>query len=246
MSSSFERLRRIRGIRLHLDALERARRGPSRASPTTPGAMVTVGKLAAFDRLAVGEHHRHATRAAARACGPVILCSSMTRWLRSAHDGSFVLPEQPAATQRDGDAARERATNACDHDGHGLAIGARSYLQSIRCRVKKSQNARCVMRNVACAAAMIRAVCPIRRSSGPRGASRSRRGRCATVVRRGRASPRAQSSADKWWPGYGGGPDNSRYFASRQIDKSQRQPARRWPGPIRSATPAAVRSSCAA
>ena len=30
----------------------------------------------------------------------------------------------------------------------------------------------------------------------------------------------AQSSADKWWTGYGNGPDNSRYFASRQIDKS--------------------------
>ena len=30
----------------------------------------------------------------------------------------------------------------------------------------------------------------------------------------------AQSSADIWWTGYGNGPDNSRYFASRQIDKS--------------------------
>ena len=30
----------------------------------------------------------------------------------------------------------------------------------------------------------------------------------------------AQSRADKWWPGYSGGADNSRYFASRQIDKS--------------------------
>src|SRR4051794_40791952 len=30
----------------------------------------------------------------------------------------------------------------------------------------------------------------------------------------------AQSSTDKWWPGYGNGPDNSRYFASKQIDKS--------------------------
>jgi quinoprotein glucose dehydrogenase len=29
----------------------------------------------------------------------------------------------------------------------------------------------------------------------------------------------AQSSSDKWWPGYSGGPDNSRYVASRQIDK---------------------------
>src|SRR5688572_15940957 len=29
----------------------------------------------------------------------------------------------------------------------------------------------------------------------------------------------AQSSG-KWWPGYGNGPDNSRYFASRQINKS--------------------------
>ncbi|HXB72504.1 MAG TPA: PQQ-binding-like beta-propeller repeat protein [Candidatus Acidoferrales bacterium] len=31
---------------------------------------------------------------------------------------------------------------------------------------------------------------------------------------------RAQSSPDKWWPGYGNGPDNSRYFASKQINKS--------------------------
>ena len=56
----------------------------------------------------------------------------------------------------------------------------------------------------------------------------------------------AQSSTDKWWPGYGNGPDNSRYFASTQINKSQRQPA---PGrldlPV-TATPAAGRSSCAA
>jgi quinoprotein glucose dehydrogenase len=30
----------------------------------------------------------------------------------------------------------------------------------------------------------------------------------------------AQSRSDQWWPGYGNGPDNSRYFASRQINKS--------------------------
>ena len=30
----------------------------------------------------------------------------------------------------------------------------------------------------------------------------------------------AQSGSDQWWPGYGNGPDNSRYFASRQINKS--------------------------
>src|SRR5687767_11973884 len=30
----------------------------------------------------------------------------------------------------------------------------------------------------------------------------------------------AQSSNGKWWPGYGGGADNSRYFASRQITRS--------------------------
>ena len=30
----------------------------------------------------------------------------------------------------------------------------------------------------------------------------------------------AQSSADRWWTGYGNGPDNSRYFESRQIDRS--------------------------
>jgi quinoprotein glucose dehydrogenase len=34
------------------------------------------------------------------------------------------------------------------------------------------------------------------------------------------ATGRAQSSAGKWWTGYGNGPDNSRYFASRQINKS--------------------------
>lgn len=31
---------------------------------------------------------------------------------------------------------------------------------------------------------------------------------------------RAQSANDKWWPGYGNGSDNSRYFASRQINKT--------------------------
>jgi len=30
----------------------------------------------------------------------------------------------------------------------------------------------------------------------------------------------AQSNTDKWWPGYGGGADNSHYFASRQITKA--------------------------
>jgi quinoprotein glucose dehydrogenase len=30
----------------------------------------------------------------------------------------------------------------------------------------------------------------------------------------------AQSSVDRWWTGYGNGPDNSRYFESTQIDKS--------------------------
>ena len=34
------------------------------------------------------------------------------------------------------------------------------------------------------------------------------------------ATSRAQSSTDRWWPGYGNGPDNSRYFASRQINKT--------------------------
>jgi quinoprotein glucose dehydrogenase len=34
------------------------------------------------------------------------------------------------------------------------------------------------------------------------------------------AATLAQSPSDKWWPGYGNGADNSRYFASRQINKS--------------------------
>jgi quinoprotein glucose dehydrogenase len=32
--------------------------------------------------------------------------------------------------------------------------------------------------------------------------------------------PAGNAQSDKWWPGYGNGPDNSRYFASRQIDKT--------------------------
>jgi quinoprotein glucose dehydrogenase len=31
--------------------------------------------------------------------------------------------------------------------------------------------------------------------------------------------PTGRAQSDKWWPGYGNGPDNSRYFASRQINK---------------------------
>jgi quinoprotein glucose dehydrogenase len=34
------------------------------------------------------------------------------------------------------------------------------------------------------------------------------------------ASRGAQNSPDRWWPGYGNGADNSRFFASRQIDKN--------------------------
>ena len=34
------------------------------------------------------------------------------------------------------------------------------------------------------------------------------------------ATSLAQSSGGKWWHGYGNGPDNSRYFASKQINKS--------------------------
>src|SRR4029079_13244693 len=30
----------------------------------------------------------------------------------------------------------------------------------------------------------------------------------------------AQSPTDKWWPGYSGGKDNSRFFPSKQINKS--------------------------
>ena len=34
------------------------------------------------------------------------------------------------------------------------------------------------------------------------------------------AMPTGVAQSDKWWPGYGNGPDNSRYFASRQINKA--------------------------
>src|SRR5689334_6874647 len=34
------------------------------------------------------------------------------------------------------------------------------------------------------------------------------------------ATTTAQSSTDKWWTGYGNGPDNSRFFPSRQITRT--------------------------
>src|SRR3954469_13123550 len=40
----------------------------------------------------------------------------------------------------------------------------------------------------------------------------------ATCVAAAVTTP-AQSSADKWWTGYGGGPDNSRFFPSQQITR---------------------------
>ena len=61
----------------------------------------------------------------------------------------------------------------------------------------------------------------------------------------GGVTSRAQSPADRWWTGYGNGPDNSRYFASRR-STSPTSDSSRSPGPIRTATPAAVRSSSAA
>jgi quinoprotein glucose dehydrogenase len=56
----------------------------------------------------------------------------------------------------------------------------------------------------------------------------------------------AQSSGDTWWPGYSGGPDNSRYFASRQINKSnvaQLQVAWTYPYGDTSFNPVAVRGA---
>ncbi len=54
----------------------------------------------------------------------------------------------------------------------------------------------------------------------------------------------AQSSTGKWWTGYGNGPDNSRYFASRQINKSnvsQLQVAWTYPYGDTSGNPLVVR-----
>ena len=56
----------------------------------------------------------------------------------------------------------------------------------------------------------------------------------------------AQSSGDKWWPGYSGGADNSRYFASRQINKanvSRLQVAWTYPYGDTSFNPIAVRGA---
>ena len=55
---------------------------------------------------------------------------------------------------------------------------------------------------------------------------------------------KAQSSGGKWWTGYGNGPDNSRYFASRRIDKSnvtQLQVAWTYPHGETSSHPIVVR-----
>jgi quinoprotein glucose dehydrogenase len=54
----------------------------------------------------------------------------------------------------------------------------------------------------------------------------------------------AQSSNDKWWPGYGNGADNSRYFSSRQINKtnvSQLQVAWTYPYGDTGSAPIVVR-----
>ena len=51
-------------------------------------------------------------------------------------------------------------------------------------------------------------------SGGPSGGRGDRRGGGAVTT------SLAQSSSGKWWHGYGNGADNSRYFASRQINKS--------------------------
>ena len=60
----------------------------------------------------------------------------------------------------------------------------------------------------------------------------------------GIATNLAQSSNGKWWTGYGNGPDNSRYFASRQINKStvtQLQVAWNYPNGDTSFGPIVVR-----
>jgi len=57
------------------------------------------------------------------------------------------------------------------------------------------------------------------------------------------AKPTSMAQSDKWWPGYGNGPDNSRYFASRQIDKvnvSQLQVAWTYPYGDTGSVPIAV------
>src|SRR6266550_2327667 len=51
---------------------------------------------------------------------------------------------------------------------------------------------------------------------------------CAAAI----VTPAAQSPTDTWWTGYGGGPDNSRYFPSKQITRgnvSQLQVAWSYP-----------------
>ena len=56
----------------------------------------------------------------------------------------------------------------------------------------------------------------------------------------------AQSSGGKWWPGYSGGADNSRYFESRQINKgnvSQLQQAWTYPYGDTSFNPIAIRGA---
>src|SRR5688572_11323678 len=66
----------------------------------------------------------------------------------------------------------------------------------------------------------------------------------AATAAAGTATPLAQSSVDRWWPGYSNGPDNSRYFASRQINKgnvSRLQVAWTYPHGDTGSVPIAVR-----
>ena len=81
-----------------------------------------------------------------------------------------------------------------------------------------------------------------------RSAGRLRRPAVAAAALAAAASvvPTGGAQSDKWWPGYGNGPDNSRYFASRQIDKAnvnQLQVA--WTASLRATTGGWSRSAVA-
>ena len=90
-----------------------------------------------------------------------------------------------------------------------------SYPQRTAAGVKICK-ARCAMRNTPCGAAIMPRHVP--RARAPRRPFLLACAALAACVAAVVTTP-AQSSTDKWWTGYGSGPDNSRYFPSKQITR---------------------------
>src|SRR5688572_8247140 len=149
------------------------------------------------------------------------------------------------------EAFRETWRNAVEAFRETGFIGASSYLQSA-CAAKKFGKACCAMCNVQCVgydtAPMVQSSFRTWRPAVARAMAAKYLSAVAALTAGVAAvvTLNAQSSGGKWWPGYSGGADNSRYFASRQINKgnvSRLQVAWTYPFGDTSFNPIAIRGA---